>query len=205
MHHNAQIGNYEVKFFKNAFWLKLFFHNMTDISNGFSSNEEALHCNSEGKYSILSELNESYKIQGRYEFLLEYPEIGDYNRWLQTNRPFDEVEKGDRYVEGYIPKHIGYSGKGWGGLLKTNINASSFTLINGSPESLGGSNWFYAIGKRTGVMWNDYYRLPGPIDSEMSFVYLWVRIPFYMTKITSEKISISFTICFVFLLYNSNE
>ena len=75
------IGKYEYRIYSRSLWLKLFFHNMTTFV-GFSNESEAKQCNSVYKYSILSELNGILKQSNeKYEFILEYPELGTMNRW----------------------------------------------------------------------------------------------------------------------------
>jgi len=58
------------KSFQGATWLKIFHH---DSSSGqyFNNFSEALKCNSNTKFSIIGEIDTTYKFNDKYEFLLE--------------------------------------------------------------------------------------------------------------------------------------
>ena len=171
------IGKYELRRFSDSLWLKVFFHNMTNLV-GFSDENEAILCNEKDKYSILGELNSSLKQRnGKFEFIIEYPEKEIYNQWLQTNNPIDEVENSAKtFCEGFKSKHNGAPNKKWGGLAKSADGAESLTLINGTPGETGGQNWMFAIGMYNGRSWNNNTNLPSNKDP-VNIVYLWVKIP----------------------------
>ena len=62
------VGKYEFMRFKGYTWLKIFYHNMTDCV-GFNKVEDALSYYSDTKYSILIEINETYKQRnGKYVY-----------------------------------------------------------------------------------------------------------------------------------------
>ena len=176
---SIKVGKYEYRTFSGSLWLKVFFHNMSTLC-GFTSEEEAKLCNSENKYSILSELNSSLK-QGnnKFEFLLEYPELGRMNIWQQTNSPLDEEEHGQEFVEGYKDIYIGAPRSTWGGLARTTGNDKTYTLINGSP-SVNYSDWYFAIGMYNGAYWSGN-NLPSNADAT-NIVYLWVKMPINLIK-----------------------
>ena len=89
-----KVGKYEYRTYSNSLWLKVFFHDMSTFE-GFLSEDEVKSCNSAKKYSILSELNSNMKQKNnKFEFLLEYPELGRINIWQQTNNPLNEEEHG---------------------------------------------------------------------------------------------------------------
>ena len=171
------LGKYELRRFSGSLWLKVFFHNMTNLV-GFSDEKEAILCNEKDKYSILGELNSSLKQRdGKFEFIIEYPEKGIYNQWLQTNNPIDEVENSTKtYCEGFKSKHYGAPNNNWGGLARSAEGAERNTLLNGTPGRPGGMSWGFAIGMYQGISWVGNYNLPsnqGPVN----IVYLWVKIP----------------------------
>ena len=168
------VNEYHFKFFKRRLWLNLFSHDCMDGKNNFENKSEALSCNKEGKYSILSELNQSFKIKGKYEFLLEYPELKIYNIWRQTNRPIDEPEIGNSYVEGFQPLTTLAPYHRWGGLCLTN-DTSPYSLLNGTPISVGNGGYFFAIGLYKTSSWN--HGLIPTNDKPVSVVKLWVKFP----------------------------
>ena len=54
-------------------WLKIFSHTLTN-NNYFTNNEKEFHfTEGNGKFSILGLITDDFKIDGYYEFLLQYP------------------------------------------------------------------------------------------------------------------------------------
>ena len=101
---------------------------------------DARYIISERKYSILSEVQE-WPHSGKYEFLLQYPELEGYNRWKQTNFPLSEAYyQGKQEVEGYENVSITWTTRQWAGLQ----NSTGCSLLEGS---ISVTNWYYAIGK----------------------------------------------------------
>ena len=164
-------------------WLLVFHHNTHNNTEWFKDEEEALHCNSKYKYSILDELEYFRGSDGKFEFLLEYPEIpNQYNRWKQTDNPTEVMEPGGNtatFANGYEEVHIDWS-RNFGGLLKDIRNR---TFLNGT---LNTSNWYYAIGcynNSTTDWWNglpgqwQFSDLPGSSSKNPAHeVNLYVRL-----------------------------
>ena len=62
----------EIKFYDNSFWLKVFFHSNKGGLHGFENEAEAKYCvGDQFKYSILSKINEKFKINNAYEFIIK--------------------------------------------------------------------------------------------------------------------------------------
>ena len=157
----------EYKNYLNTHWLKIF-HHYSGNGKKFLDKIEPLLCNTIDKFSILSLINESYKINNSYEFLLEYPELNGYNRWLQGEFP---LKLPDIDYNSYIPINISWNGQYWKGLIKS---ARSETLIEGSVNHI---HWWYSIGT---TYLNSDNTFPGPATNIMNFqvkeVILWIRI-----------------------------
>ena len=173
-----RIGYHEVKYMHGAFWLKIFHHDMS-TGEGFNSPEEAQYIESDYKYSILNDLDSTYKIGEKFEFLLDYPETKEYNRWKQNNNPLEESEHGQDVAEGFVTIHTGLPRTLWGGLVRTNQSFRA-CLLNGSPKNPTNREWWFAIGMYKGVTWNygKFTKLPANVgDKEYNEVFLWVRIP----------------------------
>jgi len=158
---------YETKQQHGATWLKMFYH---DSTGGvfFSSVNEALQCSLPNKYSILSELDQRYALNGQYEFLLEYPELSGFNRWKQNNSPIIETEgQYGSMAQGYTPISVSWTVNGWGGLVKSKAKT---TFIEGSTSST--SLAWYGIG----YISKQYSpKMAGP-GKHVYKVCLWVRI-----------------------------
>ena len=133
--------------YQGFMWKKVFYHNFTGRVM-FSSESEALHCETTQKFSILDTISPKYKYREKYEFIIWYPSLDYYFQWRQSMNPVLELEKsGKNESEGFELIHKGYDDKDdpFGGLVKTNIkfNNKINSLLNGVP---GHSHWYFAIG-----------------------------------------------------------
>ena len=154
--------HFETKTFGGATWLKVYYTNSKNGTVLWKDIDE-LGCSFQAyKWSILGMLPYFYNNTWKYEFLLEYPSLGKYNRWRQTSNPLLT----DQSVSGYSAVDISMTQNNWGGLALSSTKGS--TIIDGSPSA---DTWFYAIGQQTvhqgGIPAN---------DSSVQEVYLWVRI-----------------------------
>lgn len=173
---NGILEDMEIKYFENAVWAKVFEHNNHAGTVLFTSIDEVKKSNTADKYSRIYLLDYLKASDGKFEFLLEYPDDipNQYNRWKQTNNPCNEhMESGTRPVTGYEAVHIDWDTSLWGGLERSNSNVETLgsTYIDGS---VGHVNWHYAIGTKSA--WNG--GIPGPSTSPIIYgrVQLWVRI-----------------------------
>lgn len=168
-----------------AEWLEVFYHNTNNNTVWFTDEQEALHTNSQYKFSILDQLENFRGADNKFEFLLEYSQDlpGQYNRWKQTDNPATTQEDvslgGSVSTNGYEEIHIDWSEHYWGGLLKSQAGSTSSsirTLIDGSVNH---NNWYYSIGcyNNSSVDWEN--AMPGPNNTPstgMKEVHLYVRI-----------------------------
>ena len=161
-------SNYEIINKYNAKWLKVFYHNSSS-KIFFLNSEEALNCNTFHKYSILNEINNNFLINNKFEFLLEYPELIGYNRWVQSTNPINQA---DSTIPGYNGIHIDWPGLSWGGLARS---SSIYTLLDGN---IGLLNWYFAVGSYTYESAPN--KFPGPVINTnylyVSYCYLYIRI-----------------------------
>jgi len=146
-------------------WQLIYYHDFSQ-SGAWERTTDALNSKDIYKYSILDTIDETYSINNRYEFLLEYPETTGYNMWSQANFPLNEIKAEDkRYAIDYKPLHISWSSQGWGGLFKSSTGE---TLIAGSCGML--TAW-YGFG-RTGAYEGG---VPGP-GLIVNKTLLWIRV-----------------------------
>ena len=111
---NINLYDMPIKSFGGARWARIFYHNNRNGSVLFTSLAECKNTQTADKYSRLGLLDsgDTYKINGKYEFLLEYPidAPGQYNRWKQTNAPQNEfvteTSAGTGTATGYEAVHI---------------------------------------------------------------------------------------------------
>lgn len=167
-----------IKYFQGARWARIFYHNNKKGTVLFTSLAECKNIQTEDRYSRLGLLDsgDTYKINGKYEFLLEYPidAPGQYNRWKQTNAPQNEFitqSSSGGQVTGYEAVHIDWTNNYWGGLERNSSSTTSYnpTWLDGS---CGHGNWFYAIGSNA-----TFQRGIPSYGSTADVVELWIRIP----------------------------
>ena len=166
-----------------AEWLEVFYHDNNNCKVFFDSQTEALHTNSQYKFSILDQLEKFRGNDSKFEFLLEYPTDipSKYNRWKQTDNPV-KVLANNTYASGYQAIHVDWSGNNWGGLLRA--TSSNVTLLKGSI--VNSNTWFFAIGAIKA--WDssiNHNGVPGPYTSASDYsnpngivhdIHLYVRI-----------------------------
>ena len=168
----------EYKYAYRAYWKLLFYSNQTNPEDFFDDLSVYPTIKSEKVYSNIQEESERPR-SGKFEFLLEYPELNGYNRWKQNNFPLNEEESNNIKADGYEEIHISWRNYNWGGLIKS---SSQFALIDGS---VGNSAWYYAIGY-TGKshVWSG--GTPGPY-SLIHEVFLWIRINMHPDMFSLSK------------------
>jgi hypothetical protein len=157
-------------------WARIFYHNNKAKTVLFKSVDECRNTQTEDKYSRLYLIDNFRGSDGKFEFILKYPNNSTgYNRWKQSNNPCNEYwpHTADVYetVEGYEPISISWTSSNWGGLCRQNENPTTLSSCYLSG-SVGHSNWFYAIG----AIGTHYDGIPTWNGSTDSVVELWIRI-----------------------------
>lgn len=175
-------------------WILIFHQNYS--VGVFNKSEDAIFSLKNGMFSILSEISESWKINKKYEFMLDYPSLGKKNIWRQSLNPiydYEEKRPNDHTAVGYEEISIELRNQGWGGLVRSSAES---TLLDGSVNygENGANKWHYSIG-----MTNEYGGIPAD-ENMVENVYLWIRfdtlkfLPYHKNKIYNSAIIISFMI-----------
>ena len=181
----------------NSIWARIFYQNVKEGTVLFSTVAEVTNTQTADKYSRLNLLTgDTYKINGKYEFMLCYPnESGTtYNRWKQTNAPQDEfvttTSAGDGVATGYEAVHIDWNTNYWGGLTRQNSDASAVPTNTYLSGSVGHSNWYYAV-----ASFSTYNRgIPATnalIESTYGGVELWIRVGMLSSAPSSRNMGTS--------------
>ena len=163
-------------------WLLLVFHNFT-AANGFENETEALYSQNPDKYSILSELNDALKYNGKFEFHLEYK---DYIiHWAQNDNPLKLNETLYDKAPGLHIYRNKTNGNKFSGLVRQvyKIAGCNNSLLDGNSKSGG---WYYAVCmyRNAETNWRDK-GIPGANGLE-KFMSLWVRVPIITKSISRE-------------------
>ena len=134
---------YQTKIFSNDLFVRIFYHNV-EIDHGddtFFNEKDIIFSNKKHKFCVISSIIDEFKIDGKYEFIIEYPN-DELLRWQQTTKPLDSVTD-----TGYTPINVPYSG--FSGLAKSSDREETF--IDGSPGN-SINNWYFAIGSKRAWM-----------------------------------------------------
>lgn len=157
----------------NSTWALIFEHNCVGGTVLFTSYNEVMNTQTANKYSRLNILDKFKGSDGKFEFMLKYPDdTTAYNRWKQTNNPCKEFkgnDDGSLFADGYEAVNIAWSENYWGGLTLQNPDPTAVDacFLSGS---VGYWYWFYAIGA-----YQSYdYGIPS-YSSTAGRVQLWVR------------------------------
>ena len=181
----------------NNSWFLVFFH---DISYGhFLNKKEASFSLKKHKYSVLKKIDDSFKINGVFEFLLKYPNATGQNHWTQTVSP---AYANPNTENGYAPINVSWTDYFFHGLA---ISNQTYSYIDGSPFH---DSWFYSIGK---FSCEEYLAGPtwGTEQKRYYQVFLWMRVndPHLLKKLFSictiphkRHAFNSFTISLLFLI-----
>ena len=170
--------NFHYKTFQNAYWVRIFFHDLNK-SSFFSNKNEAKSSTEENKFSALGELTALSAIKGFYEFLLEYPERNYKLRWQQGALP-TATEKTLETDIGFKQKFCTHDTGYFIGLM---LSSSSSSYLDGSDFSM--NSWRYSIGTLHYQDDNGIEYIPGPILKNtygkyqvvnVNQVSLWLRI-----------------------------
>ena len=182
MKNSIKIGNIRYKKYQGASWL-LIFHHKADKAT-FIDESEALNCQEENKFSILGFMNStgnSYKYEGKFEFLLEYKNENNIIRWRQTNFPLNQSEiiVNSDTVEGFENKTVLSEENPFTGLARTEYQLTKNdtlyipSLLNGMVNN---AMWWFAVGS---------YNKQSGFEDKIPSVYginskeesLWIRVP----------------------------
>ena len=165
-----QVENRYYHLFHNQLYMLLFFHDTTKVD--YWTGNEAYFLETEAKYSILSLLNDSFKIGDHFQFLLDYPNNPPII-WRQTKNPIDEKTSDDtsQKVSGF--QTVSSCDQHFTGLAQS----TSSCLLDGSSEKTTEySSWHYCIGL-TSSQYPKPEILPGPYGTFTTQVALWVKFP----------------------------
>ena len=162
--------------YRNKSWLLIFSHN-SSRSGLFPNSDAALFSLLPVRFSILSTIEDSWKIDNKFEFMLEYPEHSVRNIWKQSLNPIDDYESArpdERTAQGYDEVSIDVSDNGWGGLVRSSI--PSATLLDGSVNYVksGTEYWYYAVGASR-KFYNDESIPFANSSIHANVVKLWIR------------------------------
>ena len=108
----------------------------------FTSYQECLLSLNENKYSILEYFDDSFKIDGKFTFMIEYPDCNCFVFFQQEKNPLNtpnNADVGHLFVNNTCKGNIEFKG-----LTLNNYGA----FLDGCNDEEKPNDWFYAIGQR---------------------------------------------------------
>ena len=153
-------------------WLLVFHHVASPVK--FNSSM-CLHSDEEGKYNHFGSISNIFKINGYFEFILEYPGSREIT-WKQNVSPIDVTESNLETDDiGLIITHNKNNLLRFRGLMKS----SSGACYDGDGSEIGYCK--YSIGQISTA----YDGIPGPVFfdgsqetwSTENWVKVWIRVP----------------------------
>lgn len=171
-----------------AKYLKVLDHNVAsapqDSNLYFESSEEAQLCFKINKFSRLGALRSNLfksKTDGKYEFLLMYPETAKLNHWKQAANPYSpDFDTTSGNLTGYEEILIQMHDR-WGKDDQGNVTAKGLG-ISQNPETLLDTqpglseNWWGGLGQTTPYTEHGTTGFPTADHTIEQHVQLWVRV-----------------------------
>ena len=154
-------------------WQLIYYHNI--VTGTLFNSTSAYSISNEYQYSIIGSIGQNYKKDGYFEYLLEYPELGGYNRWKQKIDIKNTVSTQTPNDIGFTPIDIRFNNPTFGGISKSN---SKYSIFDGTPAAGDSThNYWYSIGPL-----DKYYQInqfPGPYygqhEEGVTLCYLWIN------------------------------
>ena len=190
--------------FKNAVWMKLLFHNCTGNVE-FADTVEALNYYNPSNpqlYSVIGTISNESKIDGLFEFIIEYPNEELYFQWKQKHFPMYQLGfSNDDSTEGFELIHPSEH-KTFKGLARTDYdyvaNDPSCTpsLFDSDPI-----DWNGCVGMiKCETRWN-HSTIPGINVSTMAMSF-WMKIQYskYIMTCHQQVVHISIYILIMHII-----
>jgi hypothetical protein len=194
------LNGYNVMAYNGSKWIMIFHQKHPE--GGFFTDDECLKSLRKKRFSVIGSINESFKINSRYHFLLEYPALGDKIEWEQT-KEITHSEPVDAFV--YNATFNGFNGLGLSYDRK-------YACFDGSPGDCGYTQFWYTVGAK--YHYPEGGPIPGPVYQNKAIVVnevkLWIKfddvfvfeyLPIIAPKCTvNYKRTLSFSFSFAMFL-----
>ena len=118
-------------------WALIFHHNS---KYGYFNEKEVYLSTNPHKFSVLSRLDDSFKIDQKFEFLLLYPEIPGHAHWVQDINPLKAQPNEEN---GYLSISFTWNDSSTQEFHGLSLSNSTHTFLDGSPFL---PTWYYSIG-----------------------------------------------------------
>ena len=129
----------KTKQFWGRTWMLVLRHSTLKKIDFFTPKNVLLN-NEEDLFSIIGKIDDTFKYNSKFEFLLEYPETKVFVIWRQSKSPTTQHENGS-FAEGFEPIHLIENSVSFGGIqISSNTD---YTMFDGDPRK---ENCFYEIG-----------------------------------------------------------
>ena len=151
-------------------WALILHHHLRD--GVFPSNVRAGFSQRTDRYSVLSRINDDFKINESFEFILYYPDIDEFCQWKQSVNPLRAQPKSEIDFEPINCPFKDYKDVTFKGLR---LSPYSYCLLDGINED---GRWHYAVGVLD--LDPNYEGIPGPKwnykNTTLKEQYLYMRV-----------------------------
>ena len=120
----------------NKSLIKVFYHDTT--TGDWFKKDELYFAKSENKLNLLGNITDNHRIDGYYEFILDYGHT--QISWKQKKNIKDTTKDDTRETIGFVSNGL-YS---FGGIVKS--KASDNTLYDGMPKDVHPTYWHFSLG-----------------------------------------------------------
>ena len=170
------LNGYKFKEYNGSNFVLIFRHKYP--SGGTFSVNECMKSLKKNRFSVIGSIDERFKINNNFHFLLEYPEFDAHLEWEQKLAITSDTNNVQAIV--YNASFGSFYGLG-------QSESTSYTCFDGSPKSPT-EYWWYSVG-----MINPYtgYNIPGPVFNNSHYVkevLLWIKFDKIMNLDVFPKI-----------------
>ena len=194
-----EITQFKFKYKYNAMWVLMLRHD--SHKGNFFTKQNVKNITTDCLYSRL-EYIDHFRLGSTFEFLLEYPQLSGFNRWIQTSNPCSDSV----HVEGFEDRGITWKNHFTGLAQSADSHRCYLDGRDGSQKDA----WYFAIGSY--AEWQNFPNknaIPGPFtgteQQHRDFIHevlLWVR-NFNYTIVHKTKIPLTSKILISFFLIQS--
>lgn len=161
------LNGYKVKHHNSSNFF-LIFHHKYPIGGLFADDKECNESFKKNKFSVIGSIDESFKINNNFHFLVEYPKLDAHLEWEQE-LPITSYTK-DVYANVFNKSFLNFRGIAYS-------DKYNETCFDGTPNSE--ASWWYAFGIKNAFNGN----IPGPIFQQndqghiqVNEALIWIKI-----------------------------
>ena len=135
------VNGYQTKEFDGNLFVRVFYHSIkaNKGEDAWFNTKDIIFSNKKHKFSVIPSLIYDFRINEKYEFIIEYPNEEHYVHWRQATNPIENVSSVSyEPLNDYFPTFQGLA----------RSSHTDCTFIDGTP-GFTRNYWHYSIGAMT--------------------------------------------------------